>query len=567
MSTRSSKRVKVEGKVEEVSEAIKEEIVVDKTQKGISEYEKVRLENIRLNNEFLESLGLNNVKSKLEVPKQEKKAATRGSEVRRYSAPVGPTRRSGRVTVEKLKAEIQDAEGDEKELKETLLKEMLLEKAKGSYETVIEQGNDGWGARARIDEANFSLFPAANQPVDPDTDIKLWVDPLLKALSEIDIKKESSGSSSSSSGKKAGAGTIKKEVGVKTSLAEYTLKLSKLRIVEDEVAKLTESRITQVWLHPSTDKLIVAAGDTTGNLGIFDVNNKESGNGGVFKFKPHVSNISKLHSWSTEPSKLYSVSYDGTIRFLDLNKEAFVLGFEAPEGLFDLSFNDASFSNDGHSIFVGRTDGKVGLVDLRSTKQSTYEWCFETQATKINSVQQHPTDSNLLITAGSGAGGIIAIHDIRKAGPSCKPLTTMNEHTKSINAAYCSPNGKYIVSVGQDGTIRTWSNFITPSERAYCAITKHDNHTGRWLSTFRPTFDPKQPASFVLGSMDRPRRIEIFSPSDAYTANPGSSNFSLSLLEAIRDDQLGSVCSRNCFHPTMDIVIGGNSSGRVHIIR
>ena len=90
----------------------------------------------------------------------------------------------------------------------------------------------------------------------------------------------------------------------------------------------------------------------------------------------------------------------------------------------------------------------------------------------------------------------------------------------------------------------------------------------RWLSTFRPTFDPKHPASFVLGSMDRPRRVEVFSPSDALTSTKVDSNpFSLSLIANIQNDVLNSVCSRNCFHPTLDIIVGGNSSGRVHVIR
>jgi hypothetical protein len=120
--------------------------------------------------------------------------------------------------------------------------------------------------------------------------------------------------------------------------------------------------------------------------------------------------------------------------------------------------------------------------------------------------------------------------------------------------------------------------------------------------------------------MDRPRRIEVFSPSDAYENKAKPTGFSLSLLgmyihiylymyvylyiciyiyihthiyihiyiytyiyiyiyihiyiyaylsllAAIKDDSLASVCSRNGFHPTLNIIIGGNSSGRVHIIR
>lgn len=38
---------------------------------------------------------------------------------------------------------------------------------------------------------------------------------------------------------------------------------------------------------------------------------------------------------------------------------------------------------------------------------------------------------------------------------------------------------------------------------------KHNNHTGRWLSKFWPTWDPKEPSAFVIGSMEQPRRVEV----------------------------------------------------------
>jgi WD40 repeat protein len=118
---------------------------------------------------------------------------------------------------------------------------------------------------------------------------------------------------------------------------------------------------------------------------------------------------------------------------------------------------------------------------------------------KVNSVQQHPIDEHLLITSGMSANGVISIHDLRKAGPSWSAVKTLDEHTKSINAAYCSPDGEFIVSVGQDSTIRTWKNFIHPDEEIQWTATRHDNYTGRWLSTLKPAFDPKAPATFVLG--------------------------------------------------------------------
>ena len=62
---------------------------------------------------------------------------------------------------------------------------------------------------------------------------------------------------------------------------------------------------------------------------------------------------------------------------------------------------------------------------------------------------------------------------------------------------------------------------------------------------------------FVVGSMQQPRTVEIFS---------GSSG---KLLSKIRGDALTAVASRCCFHPSADklIVVGGNSSGRMIVAR
>ena len=62
---------------------------------------------------------------------------------------------------------------------------------------------------------------------------------------------------------------------------------------------------------PGTDKLIVAAGDNQGDLGLWDVDNHDIGNKGVFKYHPHIEPITKLHCWESDASKLYSASYDG----------------------------------------------------------------------------------------------------------------------------------------------------------------------------------------------------------------------------------------------------------------
>jgi hypothetical protein len=61
--------------------------------------------------------------------------------------------------------------------------------------------------------------------------------------------------------------------------------------------------------------------------------------------------------------------------------------------------------------------------------------------------------------------------------------------------------------------------------------------------------------------MAQPRCIEVF------TASSSKGGISLSLVHKLKGDFLGSVCSRNAAHPSLDVVAGFNSSGRVHVFR
>ena len=78
---------------------------------------------------------------------------------------------------------------------------------------------------------------------------------------------------------------------------------------------------------------------------------------------------------------------------------------------------------------------------------------------------------------------------------------------------------------------------------------------GRWLTTFQATWHPVVDI-FCCGSMNKPRCMEIFDGQGR-------------LLREMRGESLSSVMSRTCFHPSTDklVMIGGNSSGRVVVVR
>ncbi len=396
-------------------------------------------------------------------------------------------------------------------------------------------------------------------------------------------------------------------------------------VTENDVAKVTENRITSVYIHPSEEKLIVAAGDKQGYFGLWDVDADTSmsstaisgaygdkyasacGVDGIYKYRPHVSSICHIYSHAHTPSFIHTVSYDGTVRGLDLNAQAFISRFEAPESQDDMWFTDAcefqepstnpfSSSSSGsgsaatssseNMLFVSRSDGFVSLIDFRkgSKGSSGYAWSAD-MGYKVQSVQHWPTSSNHILTANAGKGtsagdyaGLIRVWDIRmmiksnsnSSANQSKAICSFSGHTKSINAAYASPDGEYVVSVSQDNTIRCWQgDFLNSSSskpgKSEISFTSrpHDNHTGRWLSTFRPTFDPKSPHLMILGSMARPRCLEVFAVQAPTSRVKAVLNAPLSL----QSDQLNSVVSRNAAHRSLDVIAAANSSGRVHIFR
>ncbi|KAK2154158.1 hypothetical protein LSH36_275g04008, partial [Paralvinella palmiformis] len=82
---------------------------------------------------------------------------------------------------------------------------------------------------------------------------------------------------------------------------------------------------------------------------------------------------------------------------------------------------------------------------------------------------------------------------------------------------------------------------------------RHNNYTGRWLSNFKAIWHPRREDLFIVGSMSRPRQIEMYSSTGK-------------LVKCFQDvDNLNSVCSLNAFHPNRDVLVGGNSSGRMFV--
>jgi WD40 repeat protein len=165
--------------------------------------------------------------------------------------------------------------------------------------------------------------------------------------------------------------------------------------------------------------------------------------------------------------------------------------------------------------------------------------------------------------ASAGLDGTVQLWDIRKFRDSRgkqsskmpKPLAKQ-EVGLSINSSFFSPSGNSLLSTSFADRLDLMDNAhlkngtIKPTKSI-----KHNNRTGRWLSTFMATWHPQQDI-FVVGSMSKPRCMEVY---DAHGKR----------LREVTGGVMTSVMSRCCFHQSADklAMVGGNSSGRVVAIR
>ncbi|CAG5134732.1 unnamed protein product [Candidula unifasciata] len=327
--------------------------------------------------------------------------------------------------------------------------------------------------------------------------------------------------------------------------------LEKVAITERRIAKVVPGRVFSLTWHPSSHTLISVAGDKYGHIGFWDVTSSNIRDQDTVRvFKPHISPVSDLFIPPADPHKLYSCSYDATLRRCDFEREVFDEVFSVAAEKEDL-FRNFSFIDATSTMLVSQFSGNVSLVDTR-TPSTSAEQVYHVSAKSLRTVSVHPTYPHYFITAGVDAK--ILLWDLRSiSSTSAKPVQKLEHHTKALSCAYFSPTGHKVLSSSSDDTILVYS-VGTECKLELIKRMHHNNFTGRWLTKFQPTWHPTVEDVFVSGSMSRPRQIEVFSADGV-------------LLKALKnEDLLGSVCSLNMFHPNRTCtLVGANSSGRLHV--
>ncbi|GBC32820.2 WD repeat-containing protein [Rhizophagus irregularis DAOM 181602=DAOM 197198] len=319
-----------------------------------------------------------------------------------------------------------------------------------------------------------------------------------------------------------------------------------LKTTEDwSSVKVTPERIYCISVHPSKDKILVSAGDKQGSLGFWDVNEinvNEYGNGEcqTFMFDAHTKTITCSQYSPTDSNLLFTSSYDGSIRYLDLNQAKSIETFVSNE----YTYTHFDMDSTGQIIYFSTNEGTVGVKDIR--QPITVFNGYDLHDKKVGCISLNPIRPELMVTASLDR--TMCLWDIRKLGSDCKVQEFT--FTKSVTSAYWSPTGDKVVSTSYDDLMRV---FYYNEERKLKERIQipNNNQVGRWVTMFRATWNPNPNLHphFIVGNMKR--------SADIYSAVTGE------LIGNMRDENLSAIPAVNAFHPKLNIIVSGNASGRM----
>jgi len=493
-----------------------------------SEYERKRLERIERNEEFLAALEVEKEKDTLTAPKraekkrkaEEAKKRAQARKKRREEAQNTPRRSSGRLKGEK---------------------------AEDFYIEGIRNGKIRVGALP----GSMTRDPSRVQSRTTEFDSTKAVRKSRYDEEEL-LDLETVGEN----GVKTGTGfftALKESKEVRefaSTELDYAADLSKLEC--RNAVKIIPNRGYSVKFHP--DLPLCVAGDRDGHIGMLRIpenSEDEYSDNALLEYRPHASTVNNLDFVDT---KLFSFSYDGSVRKMDLNHP----------GKFELIYGSKMEANvwsqygilspDRKQTIVTFSDGSVVCTDLEAKKAA---WNFRPHEKKVQTVSM---DRNSRFICTASLDRTICLWDVRKLGSNVKkpsPICTFNDDY-SVNACFFDGTGTKLVSCGQSDRIFLFENAHKSGETLEPTHSiKHNNKTGRYLSVFHPSWDMKNTGCFLMGSLATPRRVEVFSTEKG----------KIKLLMNLQGSAIGSVHSRNSFHPSANLIACLNSSGKLTIFR
>uniref|UniRef100_A0A1B6EWS5 WD repeat-containing protein 76 n=1 Tax=Cuerna arida TaxID=1464854 RepID=A0A1B6EWS5_9HEMI len=308
-------------------------------------------------------------------------------------------------------------------------------------------------------------------------------------------------------------------------------------------ARINSSRIQGMCIHPLESKLLVISGNTGGELSLWNVTEGE-----VVQFNPHKAAVNCMTVDKTDFSKVFSTSHDGTVRRADLNKSVFDLVYQTDEksNFCHLTWHEHI---DPNTLLVAHGTGDVAVVDLRAKAAQNWYHCHPRS---VRTVHLHPTQQDYFLSAsGLGECKIWDLRNSKKHTDQFVSELTSPSKRKGLTSAFFSPDGSKVVSTCNDDYLHFYDTSDLANPRETHKVM-HNNHTGRWLSVFKAVWHPQSSDLLFIGSMQKPNLIQLYSATGQ-------------LMRELKDKELTTICPVISLHPSLPVLVGGNSSGKAHL--
>ncbi|KAF6004699.1 WD repeat-containing protein 76 [Cyanidiococcus yangmingshanensis] len=335
--------------------------------------------------------------------------------------------------------------------------------------------------------------------------------------------------------------------------------------------KLVPARIYSGVMFPRTDAWTIAVGDKAGHVGIaitsFDLRDTLPVH--VLSMRVHRDTTAGLAVLSHGPCarRLLSVSYDGSARVLDLEKEMVetVLADNQERILKTVvpsSLNEDVFWTTASHRSLG---GFIMRHDLRQDQKSFD--VFRIADCRVYSIdlQYGRTSSTAvghegLLAVTTAREGVLVFDPrrmeggaIRRAAP--KPLYTL-PHTRAVTGANWSPSGTRLLTTCYDDLLRVWRHDGNdfPLEHRFV----HNNHTGRWVTPFDAQWDPTTDHKlFACGSMNHnpEHGVDLFNTEVTRRT----------VWQRLTGEPMTAIAAVLAWHPAGVALAGCTASGRVYL--
>ncbi|XP_056269522.1 WD repeat-containing protein 76 [Pseudoliparis swirei] len=324
-------------------------------------------------------------------------------------------------------------------------------------------------------------------------------------------------------------------------LNEYSSALKSMRATEGRVE--TE-RIFSAAFHPCASSLLMATGDKLGKVGLWKLGG-DWGDGGALLFEPHTGPVSCMAFSRAQPTQLLSLSYDGSLRCMEVEKAVFHDVYGSTVGLRTFDF----MSHDCFTLVVGNCLGDVAIVDRR-TPGNTHESLHLLDPKTLRCVSVHPSQKHYFAVAGSK---VVNIYDSRYLKKTrCRAISRLHGHSSSITSAYFSPcTGNRVLTTCLDDHIRIYDTAARTTTSPLVTSIRHNMQT--LLAKPSAVWDPKREDCFVVGGVFHSHMALAFHES-------GELQHSF-----IDREDLHEVLSAIAIHPTRNAFLGCAASGRLHV--